>query len=238
MVKLNLGCGIYYKPGYINIDKFESLVADQQSDLFTLPYSDDSVDEIEASHIIEHFDFVHLPYLLAEWWRVLKFDGKLKIETPNLLKSTLRLHLGNQQKSNRTGRFLFGVDIPGNFHKSGFTFRTLRSILISNGFIGIKREKQHSFKTESGMRISAIKSRNYTNLLGKLRVKIIQSLPPPNTMLYAAIDTNVIEVLQSQNYDSLQQIITKISIFRPKIATMLSDLFPKSKQVGLNTKLY
>ena len=63
MIKLNLGCGVYYKPGYINIDMFESEIADEIADICHLEYEDNSVDEIEASHIIEHFDVITLPLI-------------------------------------------------------------------------------------------------------------------------------------------------------------------------------
>ena len=92
MIKLNLGCGIYYKPGYINIDKFESEIADEIADICHLQYEDNSVDEIEASHIIEHFDVITLPFLIAEWFRVLKPIGKLIIEAPDFNKGYFKTH--------------------------------------------------------------------------------------------------------------------------------------------------
>lgn len=72
LLKLNLGCGIFYKPGYINVDLFEKSIADQIYDVRHLSFEDNSVDEIEASHILEHFDVIQIPYILSEWLRVLK----------------------------------------------------------------------------------------------------------------------------------------------------------------------
>ena len=56
--RLNLGCGIIYKPGYINIDIYGS-VEDVTSNANDLPFISNSVDEIEAYHLIEHFDYIH-----------------------------------------------------------------------------------------------------------------------------------------------------------------------------------
>ena len=122
MLKLNLGCGMYYKPNYVNIDKYDESVADKTLDITKLPYENESVDEIEASHIIEHFDIIKLPYLLAEWLRVLKPGGVIYIETPDLSKSTKKLRLSSYNTKKNILRFLFGIDIPGNIHKLGFTY--------------------------------------------------------------------------------------------------------------------
>jgi predicted SAM-dependent methyltransferase len=86
-LKLNLGCGIIYKAGYINIDKFDNSVADMVRDVDDLPFNSNSVDVIESNHLLEHFDYIHTIYALSEWFRVLKPDGVLILETPDLEKS-------------------------------------------------------------------------------------------------------------------------------------------------------
>ena len=234
MLKVNLGCGIYYKPGYVNIDKYEPLVADRQADLFFLPYDDNSVDEIEASHIIEHFDIVHIPYLLAEWWRVLKPRGILCIETPNLLKSALNIIRKPYNRKIQTIRFLFGVDLPGNFHKSGFTFNLLKQILEFSGFSMIKREKSVNFRSESGIRLRMEKKSQKVNLLAKIRLQILHKFPPPNVLLYSSIESNILDVLQSASTESLTDTIIKFSMFNPQVALIVVDLLPESKSGMIN----
>jgi predicted SAM-dependent methyltransferase len=56
-MKLNLGCGSDYRQGYINVDRVSG-VADVVHDLnvFPYPWSDNSVDEIVARHILEHLE--------------------------------------------------------------------------------------------------------------------------------------------------------------------------------------
>ena len=83
-IKLNLGCGSVYKPSYINIDKFDNSVADKICDIGDLPFKSNSVELIEASQVIEHFDYVHCKYILSEWFRVLKPRGVMIMETPEL----------------------------------------------------------------------------------------------------------------------------------------------------------
>lgn len=84
-MKLNLGCG--YKPfsseeGWVNVD-LESPHADVIADVFcTLPFADQSVDEVHAIHVLEHAYVWRVQGILAEWRRVLRPGGKIVIEVP------------------------------------------------------------------------------------------------------------------------------------------------------------
>lgn len=52
-IRLNLGCGCVYKPGYINIDRLDNGVVDEVCDVASLPFRSDCVDLIEASKLSE-----------------------------------------------------------------------------------------------------------------------------------------------------------------------------------------
>lgn len=86
LIKLNLGCGNEILDGYINCDIINPK-ADMLFDATKVPFPDNSVDEIRAYHIIEHFPFKQGLAALTEWFRVLKPNGKLIIETPDLLNT-------------------------------------------------------------------------------------------------------------------------------------------------------
>jgi len=77
-VKLNLGGGGVDLPGYTNIDRSAGGEAYPLKD-----YADNSVDEIRASHLLEHFSHRKTPAVLGEWVRALKPGGVLKIAVPN-----------------------------------------------------------------------------------------------------------------------------------------------------------
>ncbi len=81
MKKLNLGCGLYYKKEYINLDKYGSHV-DVRHDLniFPWPFKDNTFDYILASHIIEHLD--NIPQVLEEIGRISKPNSIVKITVP------------------------------------------------------------------------------------------------------------------------------------------------------------
>ncbi len=75
--------------GYVNIDYPQSehsvmkVKADVYSDMMSLNYPDNSVDEIRSHHLFEHFTRAEALTLLMRWRRWLKPDGLLLIETPD-----------------------------------------------------------------------------------------------------------------------------------------------------------
>ena len=71
-MKLNIGCGKIYKDGFINIDAYDSTVADRIMPATNLDFPSNSVDEIEANQLIEHLGLFETIHVLAEWFRVLK----------------------------------------------------------------------------------------------------------------------------------------------------------------------
>ena len=105
-IRLNLGCGGRPLTDYINIDmdtleeirlrypnqKFSDDIVILQSDLFDLPYEENTVDEIRADGLIEHLPFIDEPKFFIEVVRVLKPGGKLYLSTVDFEK-TVRLWL-------------------------------------------------------------------------------------------------------------------------------------------------
>jgi len=156
-IKLHLGCGDEYKPGYLNIDRYDRSVADIVSDVIQLPFGPSTVDEIEADHLIEHLDYVHGRYALNEWFRVLKPGGRLVLETPDLKASMKEfVSAGLDSKRNRL-QWIYGLDSPGLAHKSGYTFDLLKDDLRSLGFISMSKLDPVTHVYERGMRIECEK---------------------------------------------------------------------------------
>ena len=134
MKKLNLGCGSDIREGYVNIDLYNDK-ADLQCDVTALPYEDSSIDEIFASHIIEHFDFQQSWAVLAEWYRVLKPGGMLKIETPDFFESCkLFVELGSPRHQALYGHFFSEAWKDGHVHKFLYTEIQLKWQLGMAGF--------------------------------------------------------------------------------------------------------
>jgi len=94
-IRLNIGCGGRPLSGYVNIDmdtleqirerypnqKFADDLVVVQYDIFNLPYSDNSVDEIKSEGLIEHLPFIDEPRFFHEVVRVLKPGGVLYLST-------------------------------------------------------------------------------------------------------------------------------------------------------------
>ncbi len=156
-MKLNLGCGIVYRPGYINIDKFDKRVADTFSDAISLPNESSSVDIIEAIHLLEHFDHIHSIYALSEWLRVLRPGGKLIIETPDMELSVKKFNANDTARQDSTLRWIFGTGSSGMSHGTGFSYRSLKTTLEEIGVTGVTRKEQNTHKYEPGMRVECSK---------------------------------------------------------------------------------
>ncbi len=78
VVRVHLGAGAYYWPGWINLD--------YETDLKNLDYDDGQVHEIHAIHLFEHFPRLEVDEYLIEWFRVLEPGGRLVMEMPSMDK--------------------------------------------------------------------------------------------------------------------------------------------------------
>lgn len=146
-LKLHLACGHDYNEDYINVDFYapEDAKCDVRFDVQKLPYPDNSVDEIKAFHIIEHFHFFEIKDVLNEWYRVLKPGGRLYLETPDFLETCKSFVEGSptmgieQWRILLYGHFFAHPWVPGQTHKFLFTENQLRVNLRWAGFKKINR---------------------------------------------------------------------------------------------------
>ena len=158
-VQLNLGCGPNYKPGWVNIDLFDS-TADLMLDLREpLPFADGSVVRIHSEHSFEHFSY---PYevnrLLAECLRVLADGGVFEVDVPDTERAIYDYHVDRDPEKLARARQLWHrdswCDLPlhqlnyhfrqGTEHKYAWDFETLASVLAKAGFSNIERKPRGS----------------------------------------------------------------------------------------------
>jgi predicted SAM-dependent methyltransferase len=86
LLKLNLGCGFDRLPGYVNIDKEAACEPDQVVDLeSTWPFKTNSVEEIRASHVLEHLGQETRVFLgiMKEMYRVCRDGARIYIQVPH-----------------------------------------------------------------------------------------------------------------------------------------------------------
>jgi hypothetical protein len=84
LVKLDLGCGPNKKEGFIGVDVIAFPNVDHIVRLGSepLPFEADTVDEVHASHFLEHLTARERCYLLNDLYRVMKVDAKATIIIP------------------------------------------------------------------------------------------------------------------------------------------------------------
>lgn len=106
-MKLNLGCGDKVRPGWTNIDT-QDFGQEIVSDLRRLPLDDGVAIQADAIHVIEHFNVWEGPALLAEWCRVLKPAGVLRVEFPEWGK-LMGIIETSDPNAKDTRHFLYGA---------------------------------------------------------------------------------------------------------------------------------
>lgn len=139
-MKLNIGNGWIEYPGYEGIDiKRGQNAAELGSNRWLTKCLGDgaTVDEIRASHVLEHFPHAQILDVLREWVRVLKPGGVLKIAVPDL-KIIAEQYLAGAQL-NVQGYLMGGQVDQDDFHKTIFDEEVLSESLREAGLIGIRR---------------------------------------------------------------------------------------------------
>ena len=157
VVRLHLGCGRKKLDGWINCDLYGS---DMDIDIRKLPFDDNSVDEIMAIHVCEHFYIHDILKVLKEWRRVLKPQGKMVLELPCLDK--VLAHFIKGSPANMTLWPLYGdpathKDGEPALHKWCWSFAAFRDLLEDAGFTDISEELPHYHQPSRDMRWVCVK---------------------------------------------------------------------------------
>ena len=145
-LKLNLGCGgrVLKGEGWVNIDTRDLPGVDLRCDASKLPYGDGAVDLIQGLDILEHFPRLKVESVLREWHRVLKNGGELIVKCPNL-DAIIEEYRAKRIPADELIRLIYGRqedEDPANFHKTGFTPESLRSVLRRVGFEIIRHRER------------------------------------------------------------------------------------------------
>ena len=93
-IRLNLGCGRYPLPGFINVDQFANVNPDLVCNALDLPYAPGSVDAIYCGHLLEHLTLKEGRQALAYWRGLLKPGGTIAVTVPNF-DILAKRHLAN-----------------------------------------------------------------------------------------------------------------------------------------------
>lgn len=134
-VKLNVGAGETEIPGYVPIDRKLG------TEVFPLECEDGSVDEIRASHVLEHFSHRDAFGVVRHWVQKLRPGGYLRIAVPDF-EYIARHYLDGEPIPSQV--WMFGSHKDENdFHRAGFDRETLDEAMIDAGL-----ERLHSWESE------------------------------------------------------------------------------------------
>jgi len=196
-IRLHLGCGIVYRPGYLNIDVSDHAVSDLQADALRLPFAPGSVSAIEAYHLVEHFDLAHCRLVLAHWFRLLRSGGTLVLETPDLEKAFREFLKAKGDRKRQLLQWVYGIKGGGMEHRAGFDPDMLGTLLRECGFVDILNEKPVTHLYESGMRASCRKpgtGKPRFELLAEFGGKVARELKQANdSMELIPLETNCLK---------------------------------------------
>jgi len=137
-IKLHLGCGKKYIPGFIHIDieKYDHI--DYNTDASDLHmFKDNSVDLIYSAHLLEHYKRRDIDTVLKEWYRVLKPDGTLRLAVPDF-EALIKIYNKYKDLEMIMGP-LYGNNGKLDSHYITFDFRYLCKRLRLIGFKNIQR---------------------------------------------------------------------------------------------------
>lgn len=150
MIKLHLGCGWRdFGSEWIHIDGGDYPHLNYK-DITILPFEDNTVDLIYASHVLEYFDREEVVKIINEWNRVLKPGGVLRIAVPNF-EVICELYLNKNIPLEKFLGPMYGKMKMENetiYHRTIYDFISLKTLMESNGFEETKkydwRETEHN----------------------------------------------------------------------------------------------
>jgi len=148
MKKINLGCGWRnFGEDWIHIDGGDYDHLDSK-DIFNLPYKDNSVDLIYASHVLEYFNINEIKPILCEWKRALKTGGILRIAVPDFESMNTLYYNGKVKLKDIIGP-LYGRMKMGNkiiYHRTVYDYELLHNLLNELSWNNINKYDWENYK--------------------------------------------------------------------------------------------
>lgn len=140
MVRLHLGCGKRYLPGFIHVDLLPYDHIDYNCDVSDMKdvFSDRVADEVYACHILEHIPRCKTLSVLSEWNRVLKEGGLLRVCVPDF-QAVVKQYQQTRNLSELEGILNGGQRDQLDYHQMTFDLPLLQCFLEDAGFNNVQR---------------------------------------------------------------------------------------------------
>ena len=143
-MKLHLGSGKRYIPGFIHIDINPFPHIDYVHDISKLPMiKSNSCELIYFSHGIEYFDREEIKRALKEWKRVLKKEGIIRLAVPDF-EALIKVYKKYKDLNKIIGPLYGRWEVKSKkkkiiYHKTVYDFKSIKNVLESAGFRQVKR---------------------------------------------------------------------------------------------------
>jgi predicted SAM-dependent methyltransferase len=135
---LDVGCGPNDYPDFINLDWGWHPGIDICCDVTKgVPLGDEYVRGIFTEHCLEHLPYEAMPFVLGEFYRVMRSDTVLRIVVPDLEIYAKALVSGSPMPygaNEPTSAFSFNRIFYGNDHRFIYDYGTLAMLLTESGF--------------------------------------------------------------------------------------------------------
>lgn len=144
-MKLHLACGKRFIPGFVHVDVADFPHIDHRSPIERLPmFADDSAELIYCCHGLEYLDRIEAAAALAEWRRVLKADGILRLAVPDF-PALVAVYESTGALDRILGP-LYGrmaVEASGGprvvYHRTVYDYPSLEAMCLAAGFRSVRR---------------------------------------------------------------------------------------------------
>ena len=149
-MKLHIGCGKKYLPGYVHVDITPHKHVDIVCNLLDIDkhVPPSSVDEIYACHCAEHVSRHEITKLFKVFYKVLKPNGVLRLSVPDIEQSIKMYMNGTPLFPTLYGQFWGGQKDDYDYHTCGFDMKTMRTFLQVAGFDNVERYDWREFLPE------------------------------------------------------------------------------------------
>lgn len=195
MLKLDIGCGKKPKDGFVGVDRLLGGECVPLS-INGKTFDDNSVDEIYASHVLEHLGHADSRLALREWHRVLKPGGRIRIAVPDI-DFIIRAYVAGEPVN--VGGYMWGGQIDSNdYHKTGFDAGLLTALLNHIGFENVTRfqpEYADCSRLQVSLNLEARKS--HRKMLDRLPLYPFEKIHMIQSMPRLAFSENMFSIMQT-----------------------------------------
>lgn len=161
-LRLSLGCGRHVLDGWFCVDAEQHPLAERPLDLVSdvkkIALPDGCASEIIAIHLFEHLYRWECDEVIDEWRRLLRPQGRLTMEMPDLMKFCKNIIQGRSdgRHPDQLGLWAAYGDPrecnPLMTHKWAWTFATIKPFLKQHGFVDWREEDTQWHAVGRGVR--------------------------------------------------------------------------------------